>query len=383
MEIVILALLIVLIFGVVILIARQGKVQPPDVSKDIENKLNELFPQVMKNANEQLVLLANEKLGAEKKEISSDLANKREAMEKMVKQVLEELTKNSNKLEVAEKERVGTFMALKQEMESQKKLTEQLSVSAENLRKVLSNNQMRGAFGEQVADDLLKMTGFVRGTDYEFNKEQAGSETRPDFCIFLPDGARINVDSKFPFSNLQKMSETDDPVQRTKYDQAFKSDVKAKIKQVTTRDYINPEDNTVDFVILFIPNEMIFSYIYEKMNDIWMEAMGNKVIFAGPFSFTAILRMVRQAYNNFKYQKDTQKIISYIKTFEKEWVKYNEEFQKMGDRISSLSKQYELVDRTRTNQLMKTVDKIKLEDSETETSLEITTEKESETTTLF
>lgn len=296
-------------------------------------------------------------------------------MKKLVTQVLEELNKNNNKLEAAERERVGSFMALKQEMENQKKLTEQLSVTTDNLRKVLSNNQLRGAFGEQVADDLLRMCGFVRGTDYEFNKEQVGSETRPDFCIFLPDGARINIDSKFPFSNLQKMAESDDPVQKTKYDQAFRSDVKAKIKQVTTRDYINPEDNTVDFVILFIPNEMIFSYIYEKMNDIWMEAMQNKVILAGPFSFTAILRMVRQAYNNFKYQKDTQKIISYIKVFEKEFIKYSEEFQKIGERINSLNKQYELVDRTRTNQLQKAIDKIKLEEESTSDSITITVEE--------
>src|SRR5260221_7275010 len=360
MEILIIALLLILVAGVVVLILRQKTAaEPIDVAKDIETKLNQMFPEVLKNANAQLVST----LTSEKKEISSDLSNKKEAIEKLVKQVLDELNKNNNKLENVEKERIGSFTALSKEMENQKKLTEQLSVSTENLRKVLSNNQLRGAFGEQVADDLLRMVGFVRGTDYEFNKEQAGSETRPDFCIFLPDGARINVDSKFPFSNLQKMAESDDPTQKTKFAQAFKTDVKNKIKQVTTRDYINPEDNTVDFVILFIPNEMIFSYIYEKMNDVWLEAMQNKVVLAGPFSFSAILRMVRQAYNNFKYQQNTQKIISYIKIFEKEFEKYNEEFQKIGDRISSLSKQYELVDRTRTNQLIKSIDKIRLEET--------------------
>lgn len=73
----------------------------------------------------------------------------------------------------------------------------------------------------------------------------------------------------------------------------FEKDVKEKIKQVTTRDYINPTDKTVDFVILFIPNEMIFSYIYEKMSEVSEEAMASRVILAGPFSFTAILRMVK------------------------------------------------------------------------------------------
>ncbi len=210
------------------------------------------------------------------------------------------------------------------------------------------------------------MSGFVKGTDYEFNKEQAGSQTRPDFTIFMPDGTRINVDAKFPYSNLVRYIEAEEGDSKNKLLSAFASDIKAKVKQVTTRDYINPEDKTVDFVILFIPNEMIFSFIYDKLNDVWLDAMKNKVIMAGPFSFTAILRMVRQAYTNFIYQENTHKIIGYINAFEKEFAKYNEEFQKIGKKINELGNQYQQVDSTRTKQLSRIVDKIKMEDSELE-----------------
>jgi len=106
---------------------------------------------------------------------------------------------------------------------------------------------------------------------------------------------------------------------------------------------------------------MIFSFIYDQMGDIWEEAMRQKVILAGPFSFSAILRMLRQAYDNFKYQKNTQNIITYIKNFEKEFVKYNQAFQKVGDRLSALSKQYDVVNSTRTRQLLRIIDKIHLE----------------------
>ncbi len=371
MEIITIILLIALVIGVVILIFKSKNSQPVDVSKDIERKLNEIFPQVLKNANEQLVLMANQKLDAEKKEITTDLTNKKEAIEKLVKQVLDELNKSNDKLEIAEKERVGTFMALKQEMESQKKLTQQLSVTTEGLKNVLSNNQLRGQFGEQIAEDLLRMSGFVRGTDYDFNKEQAGSETRPDFTVFMPDGTRINVDAKFPYNNLKKYVETEDNGAKSELLKLFGIDIKNKIKQVTTRNYINPEDKTVDFVILFIPNEMIFSFIYDKMNDLWLDGMKNKVIMAGPFSFTAILRMVRQAYQNFKYQENTHKIITYIKTFEKQFQMYNEEFLKIGQKINSLSEQFDKVSTTRTNQLIRVMDQIKMEDKDASPEVEI------------
>jgi len=114
--------------------------------------------------------------------------------------------------------------------------------------------------------------------------------------------------------------------------------------------------------VLFIPNEMIFSYIYEKMNDVIVEAINKKVVLAGPFSFTAILRMVKQAYDNFRFQSNLGEIIKQIRTFEVEFHKYSEEFEKIGIKINQLEEQYQKVDSTRTNVLMKTVEKIKLND---------------------
>jgi len=73
--------------------------------------------------------------------------------------------------------------------------------------------------------------------------------------------------------------------------------------------------------------------------------------------------MVKQAYDNFKYQKNIQKIITHIKSFEDEFKRYNQEFSKIGDRIESLTSQYNKVNFTRTNKLTKVIDRIKLENS--------------------
>lgn len=328
------------------------------VTSLLENKVNEIFPKALHSASEQLIQLNK----LENQEVKTDLSNKKETIEKLINTVLDELEKTNTRVIGAEKERVGSFRELKQELENQRRVSENLTTTTEGLKRVLSNNQLRGQFGEQVAEDLLKMTGFVRDVDYLINKKQTESSTRPDFTILLPDGVKINVDSKFPYANLQKMTEAEDQNTKKEYVKKFEQDIKDKIKQVTTREYINPANNTVDFVILFIPNEMIFSFIYEKMNSIWAAGMKDKVIFAGPFNFTAILRLIRQSYSNFKYQKNVSKIITLIKEFEDEFDNYNREFEKIGDRITSLSEQYEKVDSTRTKQLIRTVDKIKIED---------------------
>jgi DNA recombination protein RmuC len=340
--------------GIFYFLKKEQNNNPEEMNEVLEKKLTELIPLALNQANENLVRMANEKLNSETKQNRLDLDNKRDEITRLVKN-LEDYVKTT------EKDRIDSFSSLRTSLDESRKITEQLSVNTESLKKVLSNNQLRGQFGEQVADDLLKMAGFVRGVDYEFNKEQAGSETRPDFCVFLPDGTRINIDSKFPYANLQKMTETDDKEMKEKFKVQFERDVKEKMKQVTTRDYINPEDKTVDFVILFIPNEMIFSYIYEKMPELSQAAMASKIVFAGPFSFTAILRMVKQSYENFRVQKNIYNIIGHVRAFEKEFTNFSDSFYKIGEKIDGLQKQYDTVSTTRFNQLVKRVERVKQE----------------------
>lgn len=333
--------------------------QKEEISETISQKLTEILPSVLDQANESLIRMADQKLGAESSKSRIDLENKRAEIERLVKQIQEDLKESKKELELSEKDRISSFSALKNSLDEYKKITEQLSVSTENLKKVLSNNQMRGQFGEQVADDLLKMAGFVVGQTYTRQESENGA--RPDFTVYLPDKTKINVDAKFPYASLQRMTETDDVDAKKRYMKQFESDIKEKIKQVTTREYISVEDGTVDFVILFIPNEMIFSFIYDKMPQIWEDAMSRKVILAGPFSFTAILRMVKQAYENFRVQENIFKIVGYIQAVEKEFDKFNEEFDKVGDRIEQLQKQYSEVSTTRVNQMKRKMDLVKLE----------------------
>ncbi len=142
----------------------------------------------------------------------------------------------------------------------------------------------------------------------------------------------------------------------------FENDVKEKIKQCASRDYINPEENTVDFVVMFVPNEMIFSLIYDRLRHVWDEGFKKKVILAGPFSFTAILRMVYQSYESFKYQQNLGAILKHIKTFEGEFDKYSGQVDKLGKTLQTLNNHYDDLSKTRTNQLQRSIDKIRAEE---------------------
>lgn len=341
--------------GANILLRKKGKVD----DGAFEDKISRISNDALRNNSEQFLQLARETLNSQKNEIKVDLEGKKSAIAELILEIRKDIHKNEERIKSSDEDRVRSFSALQSELKNYKEITGELKLSTEKLKNILSNNQLRGAFGEQIAEDLLRMAGFVIGQSYSKNEAQETKSTRPDFTIFLPDQTKINIDVKFPYSSLIKTIEAENDTEKKKHFSDFKRDVKEKIKQVCTREYINPEEKTVDFVILFIPNEMIFSYIYDQMNDVWEEAMQKKVIMAGPFSFTAILRMVKQAYTNFRYQENLQHIIGLIQKFDVEYTKFTEEVDRLGERINSTSRQFDVVANTRNRQLSSVVDKIK------------------------
>lgn len=331
------------------------------IVQSIDQQNKELFREERERLLEQY-RAEKELLDEKLKKGEQFLEGKKDVIKEMVEKIHQEMTRHQTRLNESERERVGEFSKLKAVLDEYKIITGGLKESTDNLKNLLSNNQLRGKYGEEVAENLLKSVGFVKGQNYIANIEQDTVATRPDFTILLPDGAKVNIDAKFPLQALVKYQEVEDKLEKERYLREFASDVRQKVKQVSSRDYINPEENTVDFAVLFVPNEMIFSFIYDQFGEVWDEAMKKKVIMAGPFSFTAILRMVFQSYKNFKYQQELHSIIKLIKVFEQEYEKFSGELDKLGTRIESVGAQYQMVSVTRTKKLTGIIDKIKSED---------------------
>lgn len=276
--------------------------------------------------------------------------------QKLLGQVIKGLEKQ---LEGSRKE-VGDLRnqnaAIREQLSNTAKITEGLQASTEGLKNILSNNRLRGDWGEQVAEDLLLAAGFVEKINYV--KQTSSGEGRPDFTILLPDGSKLNVDAKFPFDNLIAYQEAKTDSAKKQALAAFRTAVKNKVTAITSKDYINPQQNTLDFVIMFIPNEMIFSFIYEKLPDINDYCNERKVVLAGPFGFTAVLRLVLQAYKNFKYEKGLQEIFALISKFQSEYDKFGDSMERLGKQLDTVQKTYLEVEGTRSRALSRVVNQI-------------------------
>ena len=157
-------------------------------------------------------------------------------------------------------------------------------------------------------------------------------------------------------------------------------DVRARVKEITTREYINPEDNTLDYVLLFIPNENVYSFIQEEDTTLLDDALKAHVILCSPLTLYAILAVIRQSVESFNLEKMTSRVLAHMARFQKQWEAFIGSMDKMGKRIDDAKMEFDHLISTRKNQLerpLREIEKLRQEQGVLPTS-EVEDDEEAE-----
>ena len=350
-----LALLILLVSFLIFFLLKKSQ-NSADDEKILDEKLESTINKVFGMTANKIALQSKSILQSEQNLLKTDLNNKQAIIEKLVKQLKEDLDQRQKEIREIEKKQIDKIGRVATAIEDHRTLTKDLKVSTEKLAKILDNNQTRGAWGERIIEDLLKANGLLEGVHYVRQTKQGASNLKPDITLLLPDNRNVAVDVKFPYQEIQKMSNTESQSEKKSHLQQFARDLKIKVDKVA--EYISPESDTLDYAILFVPNEMIFSFINQKLPEIIDEALAKKVILCSPFSFLVVARTVMESYRNFMVGKKIQKVIKQVEAFSSEWIKFDEEFQKFGRSIESLQKNFDTLSTTRKKQMERRIHKI-------------------------
>jgi DNA recombination protein RmuC len=237
-------------------------------------------------------------------------------------------------------------------------VTSKLKDTTEHLGQALASSKKRGEWGERMAEDIIRLVGMVEGISYIRQKTLEASSGRPDYTFFLPNDSKINMDVKFPLDNYVHYLNAESEHEKKRYREELMRNTRVMIKQVTSREYINPSENTVDYVIIFIPNEQVYSFINEVDPTIMDEALKQKVILCSPFTLYAVLAVIRQAIENFNLERTASEILKLLTEFSKQWTAYKERFRVMGEKIDAAKKEYDTLVTTRSNMLERPLRKI-------------------------
>ena len=295
--------------------------------------------QEMRLAQEQILQTARQQMELSQGDAASQLEMRKQAIEHTVAGLKEELGKYQQMLRESEQGSASKFGSIENELKNASAATQKLADTTVKLNNILGNVKLRGQWGERMAEDIIRYAGLIENVNYLKQNVNAAA-TKPDYTFLLPQGHCINMDVKFPLDNYLQMVNAQEGVQRDSFEKEFIKNVKDRIKEIQNRDYINPSENTLDFVLLFIPNEQVFGLIQEKMPDVMDFALKQKVVLCSPFTLYAMLSVVRQAHEHFRFEKDIKKIIELIEGFTKDYELFKNRFADLGILIDKLGGQY-------------------------------------------
>ncbi len=307
---------------------------------------------------EDFMRLAGEKLKSQGVEGRKELETKKELIDKNIESIGKTLQEVQRRIEDVGKvsgEKIAEVTTLIRKHED---VTSKLKDTTEHLGRALASSKKRGEWGERMAEDIIRLVGMVEGVNYIKQKTLENAPGRPDYTFLLPNDLRVNMDVKFPLDNFTHYLDAENDNDRKRYRDELIRNTKIMIRQVTSREYINPAENTVDYVIMFIPNEQVYGFIQESDATLMDEALRQKVILCSPFTLYAVLAIIRQTIENFALERTASEILKLLAEFSKQWKAYKDKFKVMGDRIDAAKKEYDTLTTTRTNMLERPLKKI-------------------------
>ena len=316
-----------------------------NIELSMAKEMNKILEQSGKSSESN-----NEKLERFQKNITESLANRFDALNKQINDKLFEINKKvDEKLAEGFKGTSETMAQVRERLQAiddAQKNIETLSKDVVSLRGVLEGNQSRGQYGEyQLSMVLHNVFGDTTGCyqeQYTMKKVKDGDDVRADAVVFMPEPNKmICIDSKFPFQDYQRIFETDNPEEKERLTKEFGNAVKKHITVI--KDKYIVEGKTAPEALMFIPNDGVFAFVHQNLEDVIEYARSKKVILTSPSTLPAILvtiNMVRieveRSKNAEEINKHLQRLAKDFEMFGREWDKFSNALEQTGRRREEL-----------------------------------------------
>src|SRR5205814_1709939 len=119
---------------------------------------------------------------------------------------------------------------------------------------------------------------------------------RPDVVIKLPANRDIVVDSKVPFAAFYEAVEATTDEQRSSCLQKHAEHVTTHVDRLSSKEYWRQFSSSLDFVVLFIPNDSFLQAALQQVPDLVESALTKKIVLASPTTLFALLRAIEYTW---------------------------------------------------------------------------------------
>lgn len=265
------------------------------IKEDLTLKFKNISSETIKSQHETFSLEQKNTLSA----IISPFAEQLKAFKTEVAAAREESIKNKSGLDA--------------QLASLTQLNQTLSKDAQNLAEALKGGKKtQGNWGECQLSRVLEISGLRKGIDYDTQSsyhDENKNLYRPDVIIHLPENRDIIVDSKVSLVDYLAAVNSEDETEIQQNLRKNAASLKAHIDELAAKEYQKLlKDNTLNYVIMFIPVESAYIAALDSDNTLYDYAYKRNVILATPLSLLPTLRTVENLWRIDSQNRNVQKI---------------------------------------------------------------------------
>lgn len=294
---------------------------------DLREAFRALSAEALKQSAPEFLRLAEQSFGKLQEAAKGDLEKRQESIKVLVEPLKQQLETYQKRLQQSETAQADTLGKVKEQLTALAQSSQSLATETAQFRSVLKSNQARGRWGEETLRRVVEAAGMSVHCD--FTEQSKGDEGKPDLIVRLPGERVIIVDAKVPDLDFLSALDNADAGKRNAALAEHARKLKDTIRALADRDYPRQFPNALDYVVLFLPAESLFSAALEGDQELIVWAANKRIMLATPASLIALLRSVSVSWQQHAQTENAQKIAGAAQEFYARVVKFTDHFEKI------------------------------------------------------